>query len=159
MHVKTPGNNFAELFKEMPGVTSVVFLLTRLKNEDVRAEVIRSVQDPRLRSKEPFAAICVDHFRLEQSEQELFSKYTAEPVDSYVNGVGIGHILNPRVYEKLLAGTTNDFFDALAEVNGDVILTNYDEEDDEWHWHVKDNSQPFKTDVTLTKLAETSQAA
>lgn len=153
------GNNFAELFKEAPGVTSVVFLLTQLKNDDVRAEVIHSVEDPRLRSEEPFAAICVDHFRLEQSEQKFLSEYAAGPVDSYVNGVGMGHILKPRVYEKLLAGTTNDFFDALDEVDGDVILTNYDEEDDEWHWHVKDNSQPFDADAMSTEPAETSQAA
>jgi len=100
--VKNAENNFTELFKEKLGVTSVVFLLTQLKNGDVRAEVIHSMEDPRLHSVEHFAAICVDHFRLEQSEQEFLSEYAAEPVESYVNGVGMGHILKPRVYKKRL---------------------------------------------------------
>jgi hypothetical protein len=47
----------------------------------------------------------------------------------------------------------------LDEVNGDVILTNYDEEDDEWRWHVKNISQPFDAEATSTTPAETSQAA
>ncbi len=132
--------NFTDLFKEIPGVASVVFLLTKLTNGDVRAEVIHSLDDSRLRTEEPFAAICVDHFRLEQSEQEFLSRYAAEPVDSYVDGVGIGHILKPRVYQKLLAGITDDFFAALAEASTDVILTNYDYEEDEWRWHVKEKS-------------------
>ena len=157
--MKRAANNFAEMFKEMPGVTSVVFLLTRLTNDEVRAAVIRSINEPRLRFEEPFAAIRLDHVRLELSEQQILTEYTEGPVDSYVNGIGMEHILKPRIYEKLLAGTTNDFFDALAEVNGDVILTNYDKEEDEWCWHVKDQPQPFSADTTLILPAESSQAA
>src|ERR1700676_4880769 len=125
---------FVELFEETPGTVSLVFLLTKLRNGDVQVEVIRDVNDPRLRSKEPFAAIRVDHFRLERAMQEGLSEYSGEEVDSYIDGEGEVLILKPRVYNRLLAGTTNDFFDALAEVNGDAVLTNYDDEEGEWRW-------------------------
>ena len=69
--------------------------------------------------------------------QEHLSEYTGKEIDSYVDGVGEGVILKPPVYKGLLAGATNDFFDALAEVNGDIVLTVYDEEEDELRWHVK----------------------
>lgn len=104
------GTAYDDIFQKTDGIESVVFLLTELKNGNVKAELITNSSDSRLfNPKKAFALIRVDHFRVEE-------------VHDYTDDVGTVLLLKPRAYNRLTAHGSCDFFTALATANTEVIL-------------------------------------
>lgn len=109
---------YDDVFEKPDAVESVVFLLSEMKNGNVKAEVISGPDDPRLRSSQKaFALISADHFRLTEGELEFLGD-----VDPYIDSVGCAVLLKPRVYNRLTAHGHCGFFGVLATANSDVIL-------------------------------------
>lgn len=112
-------NPMAKLLKDHDGTERRIFLLTRLRNGRVKADRIRTDDDPRLRSKTPFALITVDNIRLTDNETNL-----EDAARRNLRRVAVlkdeGYLLRPRIARSM--GDFGGLFRALRCATEDTVL-------------------------------------
>jgi hypothetical protein len=96
-----------------------IFLLTLLRNGRVKADRIRTEDDPRLRSKTPFALITLESVLQADDESNLAGAIERD-VNRGADGIDEGYLLRPRIAKSI-----EDFhglFQALRNAKEDTIL-------------------------------------
>jgi hypothetical protein len=112
-------NPMAEFPKDQDRIDRRIFLLTKLRDGRVKADRIRTDDDPRLRSKAPFALITVDTNRMADDEANL-ADAAGQDANRLADGDDGGFLLRPRIAESI--GDFRGIFQALRDVTEDAML-------------------------------------